>query len=242
MEKMKEKTGGNTCCLVDEWEEDITFLWPFVTEQFDELLFTLSSPLKHLKSTDNVESNTGNGETSKDVETEPGHDLTEVIGAGDILKETAMRNDEIVGSLRTHVLETHVANEVKNHEAAEPGESNQNVPERKLGCCGDVNVVSDSSSKGPRISTVLEQVKNGHGKSAKFMNEKGLQNTLGIVGHPKEECNLLCGVKRSISLVTIHRKNTQSKETIDKPWASIFKEVHRKEGNLWAQILECNFN
>jgi len=233
---------GQHMCLVDEGEKDITVLGPFATEQLDELLFTLSSPLKHLKSTNNVESNTSNGETSKDVEAEPGHDFTEVIGASDVLKETAVRDDEIVGSLRTHVLETHVANEVEDHEAAEPGEANQNVPEGKLGCCGDVNVVSNSSSERPIISTVLEQVEDGHGKSTKFVNENGLKNTLGIVDHPEEECNLLCGVKRSISLVTIHRENTQSKETIDKPWTSIFKEVHRKESNLWAQIFESNFN
>jgi len=228
--------------LVDEGEEDITVPGPFVAEQLDELITTLSSPLNHLKSANDVKGNTSNSESSKNVETEPGHDLTEVVGASDVLKKTAVRDNEIVGSLGTHVLETHVADEVKNHEAAEPWEANDDMPERKVFGSRDVDVVTNGKCKAPVVSTVLEKIEDGHGEGTEFMHKDGLKQTLGVVDHPEEECNLLVVGQGERSLLTIHGENTKGKKSIDNPWSSVFTKIHRTESNLWAQILENNLN
>jgi len=238
----KEYDEKPLCSLVDEGEEDPTLLGPLVTEELDELGLTLSCPLEHLKSSNNVESNTEGSETSEDVETEPGHDLAEIVRASDVLEETTVRDDKSVRALGTHVLETHVADEVENHETTEPGEANKKMPGRKIRLPRNVHIPSNGSSEAPIVSTILEEVENGHGECAELMHENSLKQTLGVVNHPKQECNLLIDVQRDASLLTIHREKTHGEKDVDQPGASILKNVNRAEGNLRTKILEVDNN
>jgi len=228
--------------LVDEGEEDITLPGPFVAKELDELGLTLSGPLNHLGSTTNVEKNTSGSEASKNVEANPGHDLTEIVGTGNVLKETTVGNNKVIATRTTHVLELHMANKVENHKNAEPGESKIQVPWGKIVVSGNVNIVSNSSSETPVVKTILEKIEHRHGKSTKLMNKNSFKKTLGIMSHPKEESKLLIGVKRIHSLVSINGKNSKCKENINSPWTNILKDVYRTECNLWSKILINNFN
>ena len=226
--------------LVDEGEEDLSVLGVLLLEQLLVVRVLLVSPLDHLEHAHNIESDTGDSEASEDVETKPGHDLTEVVRGVNKLEEEAVGEDNCVPAFLAELREHNVADEVAEHRDDKPGHAEVHTPGRGLhAVCRDVDVPADEERCGVVVGAVLEQVEDRHGEGPELVDKDGLELALDVVDVPEDKGEALGEIEVHLCFIVVERgPEAQGEDGVDDEGPEVLDEVHGAEGDLGAEVLE----
>ena len=203
----------------------------------------LESPLCHLikakGSEDPREVNVGH-----DGKPHPSEHFKSVVGAHDVLKQEAARDFALLGAWWSKVGQHDVADKISNFAKDKDGKPDLHTHVRgnevlEPRVC---QWVPDSRTKGPVVSTVDEQLLDGHCGVRESMHKVALEFALKEVGRPAQDSRLGHGVEfftqLPLHLSRVKESGTRAPEQHKRQGTEVLHQKHEGVVHLQDRVVD----